>query len=303
MKKVISVSLGSPERDWQVETELGGEPFQIARRGVGLDYGRYEAMVGQLAADPEVAAIGLGGINRYLVANGVLYPLRRAEQFVALAGEKPVVDGVRLKLTMEPAQVQILAERGILNGQQKALMVCAVDRWGMAQALAGVYREVQFGDLAFALDIPIFLHSLSQVATLGKAVLPLVTQKVPFEWLYPTGESKNKPRYQRRFAWADVVAGDFKFIGKSMPDTTGEMNGKLVLTNTVTAADRERLKRAGVKCLITTTPNFGGRSFGTNVIEGVVVALAGKPPEQMTDAEYLGTLKMLGWDQPTVEEM
>lgn len=303
MKKVISVSLGSPERDWQVETELGGEAFQIARRGVGLNYARYEAMVTQLAADPEVAAIGLGGINRYLVANGVLYPIRRAEQIVALAGAKPVVDGVRLKLTMEPAQVRVLAEQGLLNARQKALMVCAVDRWGMGEALSQVCREVLFGDLAFALDIPIFLGSLTKVGRLGKAVLPFVTQKVPFEWLYPTGESKNKPRYQRRFAWADVVAGDFKFIGKSMPDTTGEMNGKLVLTNTVTAADRERLKRAGVKCLVTTTPNFNGRSFGTNVIEGVVVALVGKPPEQMTDAEYLGTLKVLGWDQPTVEEM
>jgi len=303
MKKVISVSLGSPERDWQVDTELGGEVFQIARRGVGLDYARYEAMVKALAADPEVAAIGLGGINHYLVANGVRYPIRRAAQIAALAGDKPVVDGVRLKLTMEPAQVRILAENGILNQGQRALMVCAVDRWGMGEALSKVCREVLFGDLAFALDIPIFLSSLAQVGRLGKAVLPFVTQKVPFEWLYPTGESKNKPRYHRRFAWADVVAGDFKFIGKSMPDATGEMKGKIVLTNTVTSADRERLKRAGVKCLITTTPNFNGRSFGTNVIEGVVVALVGKPPEEMTDAEYLGTLNVLGWDQPTIEEM
>ena len=31
--------------------------------------------------------------------------------------------------------------------------------------------------------------------------------------------------------------------------------------------------------------------------------VAGKPPEEMTGAEYLGTLKVLGWDQPTVEEM
>jgi len=303
MKKVISVSLGSPERDWQVDTELGGEVFQIARRGVGLDYARYEAMVKALAADPEVAAIGLGGINHYLVANGVRYPIRRAAQIAALAGDKPVVDGVRLKLTMEPAVVQALAQQGILNHTQRALMVCAVDRWGMGEALSKVCRKVLFGDLAFALDIPIFLGSLAQVGRLGKAVLPFVTQRVPFEWLYPTGESKNKPRYHRRFAWADVVAGDFKFIGKSMPDETGEMKGKVLLTNTVTSADRERLKRAGVKRLITTTPNFNGRSFGTNVIEGVVVALVGKPPEEMTDAEYLGTLNVLGWDQPTIEDM
>ena len=31
--------------------------------------------------------------------------------------------------------------------------------------------------------------------------------------------------------------------------------------------------------------------------------VAEKPPEEMTEAEYLGTLKVLGWDQPTVEEL
>jgi hypothetical protein len=39
------------------------------------------------------------------------------------------------------------------------------------------------------------------------------------------------------------------------------------------------------------------------VIEGVVVALAGKPPAEMTDADYMGTLRMLGWDQPTIDEL
>jgi len=37
--------------------------------------------------------------------------------------------------------------------------------------------------------------------------------------------------------------------------------------------------------------------------KGDVVALVGKPPEEMTDAEYLGTLNVLGWDQPTIEDM
>ena len=45
---------------------------------------------------------------------GIKYSIRRAEQIVALAGDKPVVDGVGLKLVMEPAQVQTLAEEGIL---------------------------------------------------------------------------------------------------------------------------------------------------------------------------------------------
>lgn len=55
-----------------------------------------------------------------------------------------------------------------------------------------------------------------------------------------------------------------------------QMAGKTIITNTVTKEDRALLKRLVYICLITTTPNFNGRSFGTNVLEAALVALAGK---------------------------
>ena len=68
-----------------------------------------------------------------------------------------------------------------------------------------------------------------------------------------------------------------------MPDS---LPGKIIFTNTVTAADREMLKKAGVKILVTTTPCIKGRSFGTNVMEALLVALQnGKGP--LSAAEYL----------------
>lgn len=54
------------------------------------------------------------------------------------------------------------------------------------------------------------------------------------------------------------------------------MKGKIVLTNTTTAEDVELFRQLGVKYLITTTPVLEGRSFGTNMMEAALVALAGK---------------------------
>ncbi|MCK4300120.1 MAG: quinate 5-dehydrogenase, partial [Planctomycetes bacterium] len=50
---------------------------------------------------------------------------------------------------------------------------------------------------------------------------------------------------------------------------------------------------------VTTTPELEGRSFGTNVMEGVLIALAGKRPEEMQPEDYLSLLRRLGW-QPRV---
>ncbi|WP_337961007.1 hypothetical protein [Caloramator sp. mosi_1] len=47
--------------------------------------------------------------------------------------------------------------------------------------------------------------------------------------------------------------------------------------------------------LITTTPEFKGRSFGTNVLEAVLVTLINKPQEQITSDDYNEMLDKLGF--------
>ncbi|MBE3582434.1 MAG: quinate 5-dehydrogenase, partial [Thermoanaerobacteraceae bacterium] len=70
--------------------------------------------------------------------------------------------------------------------------------------------------------------------------------------------------------------------------------GKIIITNTVTQADIEELKARGVAALITTTPEINGRSFGTNVLEGVLLVLSGKRPEEVRSEDYNSLLDRLG---------
>jgi hypothetical protein len=74
------------------------------------------------------------------------------------------------------------------------------------------------------------------------------------------------------------------------------MAGKVVLTNTVTASDIDWLKQRGIRTLITTTPEMQGRSFGTNVIEGILVCLLKKDADQITAEESIRLLARLGFE-------
>jgi hypothetical protein len=98
---------------------------------------------------------------------------------------------------------------------------------------------------------------------------------MPIEWLYPTGEKqdRNVPKYEKYYQWATVTAGDFLYVKQHLPL---RMAGKVIVTNTTTAEDVEWLKRRGVTALVTTTPVYDGRSFGTNMMEAALVAAAGK---------------------------
>ena len=126
----------------------------------------------------------------------------------------------------------------------------------------------------FGLDIPIAIHKPSQLKTFAALLMP-VAGRLPFEWIYPTGEKQEKrtPKWGKYYAWATVIAGDCHFIKRFMPD---DLQGKVIVTNTTTPEDVEALCRAGVKYLITTTPVLDGRSFGTNMMEAAMVAVAGK---------------------------
>jgi hypothetical protein len=90
---------------------------------------------------------------------------------------------------------------------------------------------------------------------------------------YGSGGAEHKPIYTKYFAGSDLIAGDFLFMRKYMPE---RMDGKTVVTNTTTEENIALLKARGVKTVITTTPRYEGRSFGTNMMEAALAAYAGK---------------------------
>lgn len=57
--------------------------------------------------------------------------------------------------------------------------------------------------------------------------------------------------------------------------TPDDLTGKTILTNTTTSTNVEWLAASGATMLITTTPRFDGRSFGTNLTEAIITAAVG----------------------------
>ena len=299
MKRVVSISLGSSRRDKKVSARFFGEDFEIERIGADGDMDRFRRMIVEL--DGKVDAFGVGGTDIYVYAGGRRYVLPEIVRLMSGAKQTPYVDGSGLKNTLERDAVAWLQDSGTVDfGAKSVLMVCSVDRFGMAEALASRARSVVYGDLMFSLGIPIALHSWESTQRLGRILLPIAV-RLPFKWIYPTGEKQeeNTPKYTAYFDAADVIAGDFHFIKRYMPP---RLDGKIVLTNTTTDEDAVELRKRGVHLLITTTPVFEGRSFGTNVMEAVLVTLLGGRPEALKPEDYMAKFKELRW-KPSVREL
>lgn len=290
MKRVVSISLGSAKRDHKVRCALGGQDFVVERIGTDGDKDKAVTLIREL--DGKVDAFGLGGTDLYIYAGNRRYTFRDSARIAAAARLTPIVDGSGIKNTLERRVVRHLESRhGMRFAGRKALVVCAVDRFGLAEALAAAGAETVFGDLLYGLGLPIPLRSLTALDRLARVVAPVITL-LPTSVFYPTGERQNesRPRFGRYFREAEVIAGDFHFIRRYMP---AELPGKTVITNTVTRDDERLLSERGVATLVTTTPEMEGRSFGTNVLEAMLVTLAGKRPEELTVDEYGAMLEAM----------
>ena len=124
-------------------------------------------------------------------------------------------------------------------------------------------------------------------------MLPVV-RLLPIKWVYPTGKQQEKRvrRAPRYYHWAEVIAGDGHMIRRFLPD---RLEGQTVITQTVRRHHLKLYKECGIRRVITSTPEFDGESFATNVMEGVLVTLLRERGVEPTEAQYGAVLGELGW--------
>ncbi|MFW5996170.1 MAG: quinate 5-dehydrogenase [Halanaerobiaceae bacterium] len=293
MKKVLSISLGSSTRDHKVETEIMGENFLIERRGVDGDKKKARKLFSRL--DGKYDAFGLGGIDLHIFAAGRKYTFTDARKLIKEVKSTPVVDGSGLKNTLERKVINYLEENCDLDIAEKTvLMVSAVDRFGMAETFSALGADLILGDIVFGLGLPFPIKRVKTLEKLAVVLAPIIT-KLPFELIYPTGlkqEQESKKRFTYLYEKADIIAGDFHYIRKYIPD---RLDDKVIITNTITSGNLEEFRNRGVKMLVTTTPELNGRSFGTNVMEAVFVSLLNKPLASIVNHDYFKLLEEINF--------
>lgn len=288
MKRAVSISLGSSKRDKKVTIKFKDEEILVERVGTDGDVARARRMY--LDLDGKVDAFGVGGVDLYLRLDDREYPLRAALKLVAGVTMTPLCDGRGLKHTLERRVFELARpELGDVRFRQGFVPV-AVDRLGLAQAVADVSDRTVFGDLMVALGVPIPIHGIPAFKRVARIMLPFVSHFPMSMLFYGSDGAEHEPKYVKYFEGSDLIAGDFLFMRKYMP---ARLDGKTVVTNTTTEENIELLKSRGVKMVITTTPRYEGRSFGTNMMEAALTAYAGKE-RRLSDAELNDVIEEVG---------
>ncbi|NPV69048.1 MAG: quinate 5-dehydrogenase [Firmicutes bacterium] len=294
MKWVMSVSLGDPARDHSAEVSAAGERVLVERRGTGGDIRRAQDIIRRY--DGRVDAFGLGGVNLYYRAGASRYRIREGWVLREYARSSPVADGAFVKEYIEPSIVDELQRCGVRFHGRKALVASALDRWDLAAALERAGCEVGVCDAALALRLPFVFNGLRRFAVAARVTMP-VLRHVPLRYLYPSriqpGRRVETAGLRRGpdFSGADVLAGDSYMLWRAMPL---DLRGKTVVLSTATQAEIDEALARGAAFVATTSPGIDGRSYGANVLEALISALDGRPPERIPRRQYLEMWERLG---------
>ena len=287
MKKILSVSVGSSQRDHTTHHTFLGQECEISRQGTDGDFEKAIQMYKDY--DGKVDAFGVGGLEFYIQVADKRYYMRDVKRIakairISKVGDGNGVKGILERRAFEALEKHLNKEGGTLVGMP-ALKTTAVERYGMASAMVDAGLDVTFGDFMFALGLPFTVKKLSTVRLLAAILLPVVTQ-LPFSWLYPLGAEQDKEpqkKWQKYYQQSTVIGGDFLQVRQFMPD---DLTGKIIVTNTTTRKNVEELQKRNLHILVTATPRLEGRSFGTNVMEATLLALINKPQSEVVEADF-----------------
>ena len=169
MKRAVSISIGSSKRNKAVEVELLGETVSIER--IGTDGDMEAAALKYKELDGTVDAFGVGGADLGALVDGQFFPFHSVQPMVRYVKQTPLVDGGGLKNTLENKTPAFLDQKlgdYIRERGRKVFITLGVDRWGLSKSFVEAGYEVIFGDLMFALGVPVAIKSTQRSENAGQ---------------------------------------------------------------------------------------------------------------------------------------
>ncbi|QSP94135.1 dehydrogenase [Marinobacter salinisoli] len=298
MKTVVSVSQGSSEYDYQLETEFLGQPFRVIRLGSDGDLGRAETLLESVREQAD--AIGLSMIHdHYQVGKEqLLHPdTARLEDCIP---DKPVTTGSGLRgILQEWAVRHTQSELGHFFDNARVLCFNGQASYRIARALEEHTDNLFFADPYTDFGVPYLLTSLSQLETYTRISAPFMYRPVAARAvemalhnpLYRLAEGMVKSSLSDAVESAHVIVasiGDLEGMGQK------QLDGKTIITSRVTDSSLDWLKARNVAMVVDYSPWLEDRPVGTNVMEAMISAALARTPEQLAADDYLSVIQKLG---------
>jgi predicted amino acid dehydrogenase len=288
MKRIVSISLGSSNADFEFTASFLGHEFRVSRFGADWNADRAEKLLKKHAKEAD--AIGLGMVRDHAVVGTHRYTDPLTARLETVVTGVPVTTGAMLRsLFDEGAARWVQREHAGYFTNARVLFLSGITNYRIAASLAEYTANLRFADPVTLDGVPKVLSSLSGLEAYAS------TRSTFRRWSKSSAVAEdgpprgtwNRSAIHKAMEWAHFVAGAYQEVEQYGPE---DLQRKVVLTSSITEDSLKRLGEKGVYVVIDRTPKLLDRIVGLNVIDAMILAILEKTPEEALYDDYLHVL-------------
>ena len=290
MKTVVGISLGKSAQDFEFTARFLGQRLTVRRLGTDGSFTRAQHLIAKWRES--ATAIGLGILKDTYTVGGHQYVERNSRALMAAAKGVPVTTGGRLAdILQEWAVRQVQARQGNYFNNARVLIFSGLTNYKLAVALSEFTPNLQFADPLLQLGVPKFLTTIRALDLYGGTAHHVLdwAPSAALEFL-PTREW-SRFVLRRALREATVVVAPVHELAQF---DRADLQGKTIITSTVSEQRVRQLKRKGVATIVDGAPALFGHELAPSILDAMIMAAKGKKSKQLLDDDYLSIISELG---------
>jgi len=289
MKKVVGISLGAGEQDFEFDARFLGQRFNIRRLGTNGSAAKAVKLLKHW--EQHADAIGLAVVKDSYTVGSRRYVEKDSARMKSAVTRVPITTGGRLNdILQEWALRHVQVKLGDYFNNARVLFFSGMTNYKLAQAMAEYTQNLEFADPLLQLGVPKLLTSLDQLELYtGGAHYVMdwapasVMSSVPVrEW--------TKFLLRRAMRDATVIVAPVHELDAFGDD---ELAGKTIVTSTVNDARVAQFRKKGVTMVIDGAPAMFDHVLGPSLLDAMIVAANGKAPDDILEDDYLEIITSL----------
>lgn len=283
MKKVVSVSLGTHDQDFEFVAPFMGQQIHVQR--VGADGSTTKAVKLLKHWEKQADVLGLGVVKDSYNVGARRYIEKDSTRMTSVVKHIPVTTGGRLNdILQEWALRHVQTKLGNYFNNARVLFFSGMTNYKLAMCMSEYTQNLQFADPLVQLGVPKLLTSLS--------ALELYTSGAHYvsNWTSPSVMSSAPVKEWTQFVLKRAMQKATILVAPvhELDDfTADELAGKTIITSSVNDERLAQFKNKGVALVIDGAPSMFDHVLGPNILDAMIMAATGKNAQDLLEDDYL----------------
>ncbi len=270
MKEVITISMGPASANYDKSINMFGEQFRVKRLGVNFNFNLALELVKKYRNQCDIFAFG--GFPTDIKVNGKIHTHHQVLELRKAAGDTPIADGSKVKLTAIPLFIKNLSQKEPYLFKGKSIsFFSGVTQWDYLPAYQEITSDLVFADPYMAIGAPKVIKGLEDLKSFVNTSLPIM-KRLNLENLK---ERDFRARVAQLPTMNSFFNSDIFVVNETQLDflILPDLTGKIVIIDQLNNFSRKKLQEAKASKVYSCFPDFIGMPhLGFNGLEAILMA-------------------------------